>query len=645
MPRDSNLLPSSSRALLRAARAGCNHIRQGARPADTEEPNVTDAEDSAAASGLADRSFTTRKWMTVPKHLEPAEVEFLAKRRPGLPSLYGAAAGIDGTSAASGPMRRTKFKKVDPETGNISIYEAWVPEGHRIEGEITGDVQTIVEQSNVPVKPEAPAPGTIVEGVGIVNAEGVVVAEAGSAAVMTPPKRRPPPPKRKGKGIGKGRKKKVMFAPGEGADAATVHGVGSGAGTHEASLDGQGQQDGSQMSIDQSGQDEDEDDGDEGDDSDDGDESMMDAKTPETPQPPSAAESVGQASMGTPGGQSVDADVDMDDIPEPQPSAPESSLPSGNDAPSQPQPTEDVPPQPQPQQTLDVNASVPIADAPTEKLEEDDKPIISEIDKAPTSPPSAATKTESAEPSAEVGEPQEPETKPLEEENATNPAAEPAPKEEPGLASPQENTSAPPPPAESELPPQPQHLTQSQTPDPPASATETEPKPESVSTSAEPQVTQKSPSQQIDQLDTQEPPAAVPSEQDSHSKTPEATSNLHETIHTEVTGPPTLDQPAVPDPQPTASSEPSFAPPVAAEIPPVTAAESPSVSLPTAAESVPVAEPATASDGPTDTPIEAGVPYASNTATGTEQKEESASEEPKAGLEHLLDPAPDSGSL
>ena len=177
-------------------------------------------------------------------------------------------------------MRRTKFKKTDPETGNISIYEAWVPEGHRIEGEITGDVQAIAAQSEVPVKPEAPAPGTVVEGVGIVNAEGVVVAEAGSAAVMTPPKRRPPPPKRKGKGIGKGRKKKVMFAPGEGADAATVHGMGDGAG------DGQGgSQDDSRMSMDPNGQDDDDEDGDESDEGDEGDESMVDAKTPETPQP------------------------------------------------------------------------------------------------------------------------------------------------------------------------------------------------------------------------------------------------------------------------------------------------------------------------------------------------------------------------
>lgn len=433
MPRDSQLLPPISRALLRAARAGCIHIRQGSRAADDEEKSVADAEDSGSASHTADRSFTTRKWMTLPKHLEPAEVEFLAKRRPGLSSLYGATAGTDGS--ASGPMRRTKFKKVDPETGNISIYEAWVPEGHRIEGEITGDLQTIAEQSQVPVKPEAPAPGTVVEGVGIVNAEGVVVAEAGSAAVMTPPKRRPPPPKRKGKGIGKGRKKKVMFAPGEGADAATVHGVG-GVGPTTGSGDGdvkrEGQQDASHMSIDQAGQDEDDEDGDEGDESDDGDDSMLDAKTPDTPQPLSGTEFVDQPSSETPAERSVDVDM-SDAVPENQPPAPEKEK------------------QTQPEKTPEVDFPPVASNVPSENAEVTDsneKPVISEYDKTPTSPAgTAVTTSEPTELPAPVGESQSSETKVQgeeeeEEEEAIKPTADLAPKEELGLPSQQENATA-----------------------------------------------------------------------------------------------------------------------------------------------------------------------------------------------------------
>ncbi|KAJ5930642.1 hypothetical protein N7466_006135 [Penicillium verhagenii] len=309
MPRDSKLLGSSSCALLRAARAGCIYIRQNARAPEDNDKKTADGEDGSG-NNSAERTFTSRKWMALPKHLEPAEVEFLAKRRVGLPSLYGGVTSADGSGSGPGPMRRTKFKKTDPETGKISIYEAWVPEGHRIEGEITGDVQAIAQQSTVPVKAEMPAPGTVVEGVGIVNSEGVVVAEAGSASVMTPPKRRPPPPKRKKmKGPGRGGKKKVMFAPGEGADAATVHGVPPGPGAGDsAPKEGQ---DASQMSTNQPGQDDDDDDdGDDGDDSDEGDESMMDAKTPETPQAPSVAESGDLTSVNTPADSK---DIEMTD--------------------------------------------------------------------------------------------------------------------------------------------------------------------------------------------------------------------------------------------------------------------------------------------------------------------------------------------
>ncbi|RJE24852.1 hypothetical protein PHISCL_02806 [Aspergillus sclerotialis] len=294
MPRDSHLLTPTSRALLRAARAGCIYIRHAPKDSGEEakEP-PTDVEDQQPLH-MTDRSFTARKWSAVPRHLEPPEMEFLAKRRPGLPSLYGATAmGIDGSGeAGAAPMRRTRFKKVDPTTGNISIYEAWVPEGHKIEGEVTEDVQAIASaNSEVTVTPETPAPGTVVDGVGVVNSEGVVVAEAGSAAVMTPPKRRPPPPKRKGKGIGRGRRKKVMFAPGEGADANLVHGAESVPAEGTATgLVKKEAADASHVSVDQSAQDdEEEEEGDEGDESD-GDESMVDTKTPETPLPQATEE-------------------------------------------------------------------------------------------------------------------------------------------------------------------------------------------------------------------------------------------------------------------------------------------------------------------------------------------------------------------
>lgn len=334
MPRDSHLLTPASRALLRASRAGCIYIRQTAtKDEDDDEKDATDVEEQPVLQS-SERSFVTRKWTTVPKHLEAAEVEFLAKRRPGLPSLYGAAAaaaGADGANASQ-PMRRTRFKKVDPASGNISVYEAWVPEGHRIEGEITNDAQLKPQNAEMPVTvtPEAPAPGTVIEGVGVVNGEGVVVAEAGSAAVMTPPKRRPPPPKRKAKGFGKGRRKKVMFAPGEGGDASLVHGAGTGTdGTQEKDGDAS-----SRVSADHPGQEDDDDDGEDGEESDEGDESMMEAKTPETPMHQPSAEPVSESAAEQTPASTTAADAVIDTKLSETPSRPPSQVPEASATPS-----------------------------------------------------------------------------------------------------------------------------------------------------------------------------------------------------------------------------------------------------------------------------------------------------------------------
>ncbi|KAJ5766493.1 uncharacterized protein N7511_004109 [Penicillium nucicola] len=531
MPRDSQLLPPISRALLRAARAGCVHIRQNTRAADVEEKSAADAEDPNSASAhVADRNFTTRKWLTLPKHLEPAEVEFLAKRRPGLPSLYGAAGD------AGAPMRRTKFKKTDPETGNISIYEAWVPEGHRIEGEITGDVQAIAAQSEVPVKPEAPAPGTVVEGVGIVNAEGVVVAEAGSAAVMTPPKRRPPPPKRKGRGIGKGRKKKVMFAPGEGADAATVHGMGEGAG------DGRGaSQDGSGMAMDPNGQDDDDEDGDESDDGDEGDESMLDAKTPETPQPPSGAESVDRPSTETPAEQSVDvdmADAGLDN----QQSAFEPSASLGAETPSQ-------------QQTTDASQS--------EKAPETDKKVldssvppkteITELDLNPAVPDHEPATISSTETAAASNAAAETETSEPSKSEATEKTADITPKRE-----------------ESEVTSQPDITTAAQSD---GLDKISEPVQPSLSTEApveieEPQATS---NEAISQLDTETPSAAAEDDQSKQSDIPHSSPGPAEAKDVEMSEAPAAhEQTPIPEgtQSPTKPESPLSEPPAEGSQPP-----------------------------------------------------------------------------
>ena len=206
MPRDAHMYSPMSEALLRAARMG--QVKKPATPLMDDEKEPGDDED---ADGDLDMGFLAKRWAVVPKDMEGPEPEFLAKRRKGLPSVYTGATGPLGNTPQ---MRKTKIRKVDTE-GNSYIWEVLVPEGQAVDGEI-------VEEESSPT--QAPAPGTVVEGLGVVNAEGVVI--AGDQVMPAASRRRPPPPKRKAKGPGRGRKKKVAFLSGT-EGVSTVNGVGA----------------------------------------------------------------------------------------------------------------------------------------------------------------------------------------------------------------------------------------------------------------------------------------------------------------------------------------------------------------------------------------------------------------------------------
>ena len=200
MPRDSHLLSPMSQDLLRAAR-----MPQAKKPITPQLEDDKEPGEDEDADGDIDTGFVAKRWAVLPKELEGPEPEFLAKRRKGLPSVHSGSLGSTGNT---GQMRKTKIRKIDTE-GNNSVWEVLVPEGQTVEGEV-------VEEETSPT--QAPAPGTVVEGVGVVNAEGVVI--AGDQGVPAVNKRRPPPPKRKAKGPGRGRKKKVAFVGADGAPTA-----------------------------------------------------------------------------------------------------------------------------------------------------------------------------------------------------------------------------------------------------------------------------------------------------------------------------------------------------------------------------------------------------------------------------------------
>jgi hypothetical protein len=211
MPRDYQLLLPWTQHLLRLARSGKVGTKRKPDP-DTDDDKPEDELNEEAKANLEERGYVAKKWKPVPEALlepEHKHFEFLAKRRKGLPSLYGP----DLTNGAPVPMRKAKVQRTNAES-EVVVYEVLVPEGASLEGEITAAPE------GEEVKPAQVAPGTVIEGLGTANEEGVLVAEHLKPAVAAPPRRNRPPPKRKA-GPGRG-KKRVTFTNPDGSTYTTV---------------------------------------------------------------------------------------------------------------------------------------------------------------------------------------------------------------------------------------------------------------------------------------------------------------------------------------------------------------------------------------------------------------------------------------
>ncbi|RFU24530.1 hypothetical protein B7463_g11805, partial [Scytalidium lignicola] len=163
MPKDYHLLPKHSQELLKAARS----LKVSKRPApETSNPKEV---------------FSARAWKQIPRHLEGPCEEFLAKRRKGLITITSKQANSSsGTTWNKATVRRTDA------AGNMYVQDVVFAEGEQVEGEVIA--QSVIQ-----------------------DAAGVGAGTTPlSAAKSAPPRRRHPPPKRKAKGPGRGRKKKLV---------------------------------------------------------------------------------------------------------------------------------------------------------------------------------------------------------------------------------------------------------------------------------------------------------------------------------------------------------------------------------------------------------------------------------------------------
>jgi hypothetical protein len=232
MPRDAELLSDMARELLRVARRprvpappSSSTGGNGNEPGGDHNGNKTngDGEDEPARAEkrkAAPRGFPVRRWSQMSKGYDAPEREYLAKRRRGLPPI------VDGFNPIAGPVpagvagaqhggaqqqqfRALKVRRVDAD-GRAHVYDVMAPVGAAVEGEISAEEAARITAGPGPAAAAAgggqravaeppAAPGTIIEGVGVVNAEGVVIAQP-------TPKRKPMPPRRKPKKGGVGRK-------------------------------------------------------------------------------------------------------------------------------------------------------------------------------------------------------------------------------------------------------------------------------------------------------------------------------------------------------------------------------------------------------------------------------------------------------
>lgn len=151
MPQNYQVLTPWTQTLLRLARSGkVGNKRKADAEADDDKPEDEVPEEETKQSSIDERGIVAKKWKAKPEHSNEPEhkhFSFLAKRRRGLPSLYG-----PDQQAVVVPMRKTKVQKADMN-GEVAVYEVLVPEGQTIEGEIAESTEL------ADVKPVTAAPG------------------------------------------------------------------------------------------------------------------------------------------------------------------------------------------------------------------------------------------------------------------------------------------------------------------------------------------------------------------------------------------------------------------------------------------------------------------------------------------------------
>jgi hypothetical protein len=174
MPKDSHLLPQHSQDLLRAARSGRIYKRPAPVEEEDADPEIVEKQEKKEDENK-EIGFSARAWKQIPRQQEGQDLEYLAKRRKGLVTYSKPLAPVP-------TVVKTTVRRTDA-AGNQYTQDVVVPHGQQVDGEV-------VAQTVIPDPSLVPAPETF-------------------GVQATPPKRSRPIQKKKLKGPGRGRKKKV----------------------------------------------------------------------------------------------------------------------------------------------------------------------------------------------------------------------------------------------------------------------------------------------------------------------------------------------------------------------------------------------------------------------------------------------------
>jgi hypothetical protein len=175
MPKDSHLLPQHSQDLLRAARSGRIYKRPAPPEEEDADPEVIEKQEKKDDDSK-ETGFSARAWKQIPRQQEGPDLEYLAKRRKGLITYSKPLPPVP-------TVVKTTVRRTDA-AGNQYTQDVVVPHGQQVDGEVVA--QTVIPDPSLAPVPEA------------------------FSVQPTPPKRNRPIQKKRPKGPGRGRKKKIL---------------------------------------------------------------------------------------------------------------------------------------------------------------------------------------------------------------------------------------------------------------------------------------------------------------------------------------------------------------------------------------------------------------------------------------------------